>query len=56
MADIEKYSTAFSDSKFQDQISTYALYALGQLNDQARLVSYQEKNCWRRIPIRCRHC
>ena len=43
MADIEKYSTAFSDSKFQDQISTYALYALGQLNDQARLVAYGEK-------------
>ncbi|MGB6802748.1 MAG: hypothetical protein WBE31_10790, partial [Candidatus Sulfotelmatobacter sp.] len=26
-----------------DQISTYALYALGQLNDQARLVAYGEK-------------
>jgi tetratricopeptide (TPR) repeat protein len=44
MADIEKYSAAFPDSKYQDQVSTYALYALGQLNDQARLVAYGEKS------------
>jgi tetratricopeptide (TPR) repeat protein len=43
MADIEKFSAAFPDSKFQDQISSYALYALGQLNDQVRLVAYAEK-------------
>jgi tetratricopeptide (TPR) repeat protein len=43
MADIEKFSAAFPDSKFQDQVSTYALYALGQLNDQPRLVTYGEK-------------
>jgi tetratricopeptide (TPR) repeat protein len=45
MADIEKYSTAFPDSKFQDQVSSYAMYTLGpgQLNDQARLVAYGEK-------------
>lgn len=43
MADIEKYSAAFPDSKLQDQVSTYALYALGQLNDQAQLVAYGEK-------------
>jgi tetratricopeptide (TPR) repeat protein len=45
MADIEKYSAAFPDSKFQDQVSTYAMYTLGpgQLNDQARLVAYGEK-------------
>jgi tetratricopeptide (TPR) repeat protein len=43
MAEIEKYSAAFPDSKFQDQVSSYALYALGQLNDQARLVAYGEK-------------
>jgi tetratricopeptide (TPR) repeat protein len=45
MADIEKYSAAFPDSKFQDQVSSYALYTLGpgQLNDQARLVAYGEK-------------
>jgi len=36
MADIEKYSAAFPDSKFQDQVSNYAMYTLGpgQLNDQ----------------------
>jgi len=45
MADIEKYSTAFPDSKFQDQVSSYAMYTLGpgQLNDQARLVAFGEK-------------
>ena len=36
---------AFPDSKFQDQVSNYAMYTLGpgQLNDQARLVSFGEK-------------
>jgi tetratricopeptide (TPR) repeat protein len=45
MADIEKFSAAFPDSKFQDQVSSYAMYTLGpgQLNDQARLVAYGEK-------------
>lgn len=43
MADIEKFSAVFPDSKYQDQVSSYALYALGQLNDQARLVAYGEK-------------
>jgi tetratricopeptide (TPR) repeat protein len=43
MADIEKYSAAFPDSKFQDQVANYAMYSLGQLNDQTRLVAYGEK-------------
>jgi tetratricopeptide (TPR) repeat protein len=45
MAYIEKYSAAFPGSKFQDQVSNYALYTLGpgQLNDQARLIAYGEK-------------
>jgi len=45
MAEIEKYSTAFPDSKYQDQVSSYAMYTLGpgQLNDQARLFAYGEK-------------
>jgi tetratricopeptide (TPR) repeat protein len=45
MAAIEKFSAAFPDSKFQDQVSSYAMYTLGpgQLNDQARLVAYGEK-------------
>lgn len=45
MADIEAYSAAFPDSKFQDQVSSYAMFTLGpgQLNDQARLFAYGEK-------------
>jgi len=45
MADIEKYSAAFPDSKFQDQVSSYAIYTLGpgQLNDPGRLISFGEK-------------
>jgi tetratricopeptide (TPR) repeat protein len=45
MAYIETYSVAFPDSKFQDQVSSYAMYTLGpgQLNDQPRLFAYGEK-------------
>jgi tetratricopeptide (TPR) repeat protein len=45
MAYIETYSAAFPDSKFQDQVSSYAMFTLGpgQLNDQARLFAYGEK-------------
>jgi tetratricopeptide (TPR) repeat protein len=45
MTEIEKYTAAFPDSKFNDQVSNYAMYTLGpgQLNDQARLVSFGEK-------------
>lgn len=45
MAEIEKFSAAFPDSKFQDQVSTYAMYTLGpgQLNDPSRLVAFGEK-------------
>jgi tetratricopeptide (TPR) repeat protein len=45
MAYIEEYSVAFPNSKFQDQVSNYAMYTLGpgQLNDQARLFAYGEK-------------
>jgi len=45
MAEIEKFTAAFPDTKFQDQVSNYAMYTLGpgQLNDQARLVAFGEK-------------
>lgn len=45
MAEIEKYSAAFPNSKFQNDVSSYAMYTLGpgQLNDQARLLAYGEK-------------
>ena len=45
MAEIEKFTAAFPESKFGDQVSNYAMYTLGpgQLNDQARLVAFGEK-------------
>jgi tetratricopeptide (TPR) repeat protein len=43
MAEIEKFSAAFPNSVFQDQVASYAMYALSQLNDQARLLAYGEK-------------
>ena len=45
MAEIEKFSTAYPDSKFATQVSNYAMYTLGpgQLNDKERLLSFGEK-------------
>lgn len=45
MTEIEKFTTAYPDSKFGEQVLNYAMYTLGpgQLNDQARLVSFGEK-------------
>jgi len=45
MSEIEKFTAGFPDSKFGEQVSNYAMYTLGpgQLNDQARLVSFGEK-------------
>jgi tetratricopeptide (TPR) repeat protein len=45
MAEIESFSAAFPDSKFQNDVASYAMYTLGpgQLNDQARLFAYGEK-------------
>jgi len=45
MAEIEAFTAAYPDSKFSNQVSNYAMYTLGpgQLNDQARLVSFGEK-------------
>jgi len=45
MSDIDRFTAAFPDSKFQDQVSNYVMYTLGpgQLNDKGRLVSYGEK-------------
>lgn len=44
MSFIEKFSTAFPGSRFEEQIAQYVMYTLGpgQLNDPARLVSYGE--------------
>jgi tetratricopeptide (TPR) repeat protein len=45
MAEIEKFTVAYPDSKFGDQVSSYAMYTLGpgQLNDKERLISFGEK-------------
>ncbi len=45
MAEIEKFTAAYPNSKYGDQVSNYAMYTLGpgQLNDQVRLVSFGEK-------------
>jgi tetratricopeptide (TPR) repeat protein len=43
MADIEKFNAAFPDSKYQENVSPYALDALSQLKDNARLVAYADK-------------
>jgi len=43
MSYIENFSVAFPDSKYQDTVSSYALDALSQLKDNARLVAYGEK-------------
>jgi tetratricopeptide (TPR) repeat protein len=45
MTEIESFSAAFPDSKFQNDVASYAMYTLGpgQLNDQARLFAYGEK-------------
>jgi tetratricopeptide (TPR) repeat protein len=46
MTYIERYSIAFPNSQFQEQVSQYAMYTLGpgQLNDSARLVAFGEKS------------
>lgn len=43
MADIEKFTVGFPDSKYQESVSGLALEALSQLKDNARLVTYGEK-------------
>ena len=45
MAEIEKFTAGFPDSKFQEQVSNYAMYTLGpgQLNDPVRLLAFGEK-------------
>jgi tetratricopeptide (TPR) repeat protein len=42
---IEKFTTAYPQSKFKDQVSSYAMETLGpgQLNDMPRLIAYCEK-------------
>jgi tetratricopeptide (TPR) repeat protein len=43
MNDIDKFTAAFPNSKYQQNISSLALESLSQLNDSERLVAYGEK-------------
>lgn len=45
MSYIERFTAAFPDSRFGDQVAQYAMYTLGpgQLNDPVRLVAYGDK-------------
>jgi len=43
MDDIDRFTAAFPNSQFADQLSTYALMSLTQLNDLPRLLAYGEK-------------
>ncbi len=46
MSYIERFTSAFPNSQFQEQVSQYAMYTLGpgQLNDPERLVAFGEKS------------
>jgi tetratricopeptide (TPR) repeat protein len=43
MGEIDKFTEGFPNSKFQETVASYALDALSQLKDNARLVAYGEK-------------
>jgi tetratricopeptide (TPR) repeat protein len=46
MSYIERFTAAFPNSQYQEQVSQYAMYTLGpgQMNDSARLVAFGEKS------------
>ena len=43
MADIERFTPAFPNSRFEEQITQYAMMSLSELKDMNRLVAYGEK-------------
>jgi hypothetical protein len=43
MSYIERFAPAFPNSRFEEPVTQYAMFTLGQLNDSARLYSYGEK-------------
>jgi len=43
MGYIERFTPAFPGSRFDESVTQYAMYSLGQLNDSARLFAYGEK-------------
>jgi tetratricopeptide (TPR) repeat protein len=44
MSYIERFTPAFPGSRFEEPVTQYAMYTLGQLNDSARLFAYGEKS------------
>jgi len=43
MADIERFTPAFPESRFQEQLASYAMISLSELKDTPRLIAYAEK-------------
>ena len=43
MDDIERFTPAFPDSRFQEPVANYAMMALAELKDTPRLIAYGEK-------------
>jgi tetratricopeptide (TPR) repeat protein len=43
MSDIERFATAFPNSRFDEPVTSYAMMALSELKDTARVASYGEK-------------
>jgi len=43
MDDIERFTPAFPDSRFQEGIASYAMMSLSELKDTPRVISYGEK-------------
>jgi len=43
MAYIERFTPAFPNSRFQEQITSYAMMSLSELKDTPRLIAYAEK-------------
>jgi tetratricopeptide (TPR) repeat protein len=43
MAYIERFTLAFPNSRFQEQVASYAMMSLSEMKDTPRLISYAEK-------------
>jgi len=43
MADIERFTPTFPNSRFQEQVASYAMMSLSELRDTPRLIAYAEK-------------
>jgi tetratricopeptide (TPR) repeat protein len=43
MSEIERYTPAFPNSRFQEPVSSYAMMSLSELRDTPRVIAYSEK-------------